>query len=158
MQQLLPAELAGLIYTVNSGAGTISANLSAIIRDIGTAVPGPEFRRQARDDDWTLLLSFFPREWNELAVSSPTMHSMPTGCWQRSKNRGAMAVIPARRNRTARRHHDREMYRWRNQIENYLARIKEFRSIATRYDKSFAAAIISSVAWLRQHDCQQALI
>ncbi len=57
---------------------------------------------------------------------------------------GAMAVIPARRNRTEPRHHDREMYKWRHRIENFFARIKEFRAIATRYDKteaSFAAAI-----------------
>ncbi len=57
---------------------------------------------------------------------------------------GAMAVIPPRRNRTVPRHHDREMYRWRHRIENFFARIKEFRAVATRYDKtdtSFAAAI-----------------
>ncbi len=57
---------------------------------------------------------------------------------------GAMAVIPPRRNRTILRHHDREMYKWRHQIGNFFARIKEFRAIATRYDKtdeSFAAAI-----------------
>ncbi len=57
---------------------------------------------------------------------------------------GAMAVIPPRRNRTKPRHHDREMYRWRHRTGNVFARIKEFRSIATRYDKpgeSFAAAI-----------------
>ena len=57
---------------------------------------------------------------------------------------GAMAVIPARRNRTNPRHHDREMYRWRHRIENFFARIREFRAVATRYDKtdtSFAAAI-----------------
>ena len=36
------------------------------------------------------------------------------------------------------------MYMWRHQIENFFAGIKEFRSVATRYDKtdeSFAAAI-----------------
>ncbi len=57
---------------------------------------------------------------------------------------GAMAVIPARRNRTVPRDHDREMYKWRHQIGNFFARIREFRAIATRYDKpgeSFAAAI-----------------
>ena len=58
--------------------------------------------------------------------------------------RGAEAVIPSRRNRTEPRDHDREMYRWRHQIENFFAKIKEFRAVATRYDKtdeSFAAAI-----------------
>ncbi len=57
---------------------------------------------------------------------------------------GAMAVIPARRNRSKLREHDQEMYKWRHQIENFFAKNKEFRSIATRYDKtdkSFAAAI-----------------
>ena len=38
----------------------------------------------------------------------------------------------------------REMYKWRHQIENLFAKLKEFRAVATRYDKtdaSFAAAI-----------------
>ena len=57
--------------------------------------------------------------------------------------RGAEAVIPSRRNRTAHRHHDQEMYKWRPQIENFFARIKEFRAVATRHNKTderFAAA------------------
>ena len=36
------------------------------------------------------------------------------------------------------------MYKWRHQIENLFARIKEFRTVATRHDKtdeSFAAGI-----------------
>jgi transposase len=28
------------------------------------------------------------------------------------------------------------MYRWRHLVENYFAKIKEFRGIATRYDKT----------------------
>ena len=58
--------------------------------------------------------------------------------------RGAEAVIPSKRNRTEPRDHDREMYGWRHQVENFFAKIKEFRSVATRYDKtdeSFAAAV-----------------
>ena len=46
--------------------------------------------------------------------------------------RGAEAVIPSRRNRTAPRHNDREMDKWRHQIANVFARIKEFRVVATR--------------------------
>ncbi len=58
--------------------------------------------------------------------------------------RGAEAVIPSKRNRTEPREHDREMYGWRHQVENFFAKIKEFRAIATRYDRtdaSFAAGI-----------------
>jgi transposase len=38
--------------------------------------------------------------------------------------------------------YNKEMYKWRHLVENYFAKIKEFRGIATRYDKtetSFAA-------------------
>jgi hypothetical protein len=32
--------------------------------------------------------------------------------------------------------YDKAMYRWRHLIENYFAKLKEFRAIATRYDKT----------------------
>ena len=58
--------------------------------------------------------------------------------------RGAAAVIPPKANRKAAITFDREMYRWRHLVENAFAKLKEFRAIATRYDKtdvSFAASI-----------------
>ena len=59
-------------------------------------------------------------------------------------DRGAAAAIPSRSNRKVIIDYDKEMYRWRHLVENYFAKIKEFRSIATRYDKtaeSFSANI-----------------
>ena len=59
-------------------------------------------------------------------------------------DRGVEAVIPPKTNRTHQRDFDRDLYRERHRIENFFARIKEFRAIATRYDKtasSFAAGI-----------------
>ncbi|HEY8611618.1 MAG TPA: IS5 family transposase [Roseomonas sp.] len=67
--------------------------------------------------------------------------------------RGAAAVIPPKANRKARFDFDRETYRWRHLIENLFAKLKGFRAIATRYDKTdtsfraninLAPAIISS--------------
>ena len=58
--------------------------------------------------------------------------------------RGAVAVIPPKANRKARFDFDRAMYRWRHLIENTFAKLKEFRAVATRYDKtdtSYAATI-----------------
>ena len=66
-------------------------------------------------------------------------------------DRGAMAVIPAKADRKTPIPHDAEMYKWRHLIENFFQRIKEFRRIATRYDKtdeSFAAAIYLVAAFL----------
>ena len=50
--------------------------------------------------------------------------------------RGATAVIPPDANREIQRGHDSEIYKWRHLVENDFARIKEFRAIATRYDKT----------------------
>ena len=74
--------------------------------------------------------------------------------WLRKQldQRGAIAVIPPRSNRKVQYAYDKVMYQWRHLVENYFAKIKEFRGIATRYDKTdtsfqaninLAAAIIS---------------
>tara|TARA_R100000655_G_scaffold91226_1_gene131950 strand:- start:11 stop:382 length:372 start_codon:yes stop_codon:yes gene_type:complete len=50
--------------------------------------------------------------------------------------RGATAVIPPKANRKIQRDYNVEVYKWRHLVENYFAKIKEFRGIATRYDKT----------------------
>jgi transposase len=50
--------------------------------------------------------------------------------------RGAIAVIPPKSNRKVQREYDEDAYCWRHLVENYFAKIKEFRGIATRYDKT----------------------
>lgn len=66
--------------------------------------------------------------------------------WIRAEldTRGAAAVIPPKSNRKGFFDFDRDIYRWRHLIENTFAKLKEFRAIATRYDKtdnSYAANI-----------------
>jgi hypothetical protein len=54
------------------------------------------------------------------------------------------AVIPLRRNRTIRRAYDRDLYQARHLIENFFCQLKQYRAIATRYDKTrrnFLAAV-----------------
>ena len=67
--------------------------------------------------------------------------------------RGAVAVIPPKASRKTLISCDRAMYRWRHLIGNHFAKLKEFRAVATRYDKTdtsyaatinLAAAIIAS--------------
>jgi transposase len=48
---------------------------------------------------------------------------------------GAQAIIPPRKNRRAQRAYDRYCYRERHLIECSFNRLKQFRRIATRYDK-----------------------
>ena len=65
---------------------------------------------------------------------------------------GKSAVIPPRPNRLTPREFDRHLYKERHLIENFFCKLKQFRAIATRYDKTarnflaaihLAAAIIS---------------
>jgi transposase len=67
------------------------------------------------------------------------------------KNKGV--VIPPKANRTIARPYDRDVYKARHLIENFFAKLKQFRAIATRYDKTarnFLATIhlTASVIWL----------
>jgi transposase len=50
--------------------------------------------------------------------------------------RGTKAVIPPKANHKTKRDHDRDAYKWRHLVENHFAKIKEFRAIATRYEKT----------------------
>jgi transposase len=58
--------------------------------------------------------------------------------------RGAEAVIPSTTSRRAPIPYDAQAYRYRNRIERMFCRLKDFRRIATRYDKlarNYAAAL-----------------
>jgi transposase len=52
------------------------------------------------------------------------------------EGRGAEAVIPPRKNRTEQRPYDRERYKDRNLVERFWHKIKQFRRVATRYEKT----------------------
>lgn len=49
---------------------------------------------------------------------------------------GKTIVIPPKRNRKNPRSYDKELYKARHLIENFFCRLKQFRAIATRYDKT----------------------
>jgi transposase len=46
-----------------------------------------------------------------------------------------LAVIPPKANRKTHRDYDKDLYKARHLIENFFCRLKQFRAIATRYDK-----------------------
>ena len=57
---------------------------------------------------------------------------------------GRVAVIPPKRNRKQPRDYDKHLYKERHLVENFFCKLKQFRAIATRYDKTarnFLAAI-----------------
>jgi transposase len=66
---------------------------------------------------------------------------------------GVEAVIPPKSNRKEQREYDKELYKARHLIENFFGKLKQYRAIATRYDKTarnFLGAIhlAASIIWL----------
>jgi transposase len=68
--------------------------------------------------------------------------------------RGITPCIPSKANRKVPIPHDRDLYRQRHKIENMFGRLKDWRRIATRYDRcahTFFSAIAIAAAvifWL----------
>ncbi len=63
------------------------------------------------------------------------------------------AVIPTKSNRRIPIPHDREKYRWRNLVERLFSKLKNWRRVATRYDKTAESylgfvALASVTLWL----------
>lgn len=67
---------------------------------------------------------------------------------------GAEAVIPSQPRRHVARPVDLACYRQRNQIERLMSRLKQFRRLATRYDKTATSYLgfvhfVCAILWLR---------
>ncbi len=54
-------------------------------------------------------------------------------------NMGAVAVIPPKSNRKIQREYDKDLYKERNLVERLFNKLKHFRRVATRYDKTASA-------------------
>lgn len=68
-------------------------------------------------------------------------------------NANVEAVIPAKANRRNPAPHDRVKYSWRNRIERLFNKLKNWRRIATRYDKTAESYLgfvnlASALLWL----------
>jgi putative transposase len=57
---------------------------------------------------------------------------------QRVAEAGTAVVIPPKRNRKIQRPYNADLYKERNRIERFFNRLKQFRRVATRYDKLLA--------------------
>jgi transposase len=73
------------------------------------------------------------------------------------QSKGGTAHIPTQRGRKVQRSVDPDLYRQRNLIERFFNKLKHFRRIATRFDKSarnFLAAVMlaSSRLWMRTYE------
>ncbi len=68
------------------------------------------------------------------------------------EGRGTKAVIPSLSNRKHPFGYDKKSYKSRHRVENAICRLKDFRRIATRYDRlarNFLAAVclVAAIVW-----------
>jgi transposase len=73
------------------------------------------------------------------------------------RQRGSAAHIPSTSRRLVRRSVDPALYRQRSLVERFFCKLKQFRRVATRFDKlarNFlaATALASARLWLRAHE------
>jgi transposase len=71
-----------------------------------------------------------------------------------AESKGSQAHIPTHRSRKLQRSVDPQLYRQRNLVERFFSKLKHFRRIATRYEKSarnYLAAVLlaASRLWTR---------
>ncbi|MFN5513645.1 MAG: transposase [Cyanobacteriota bacterium] len=74
-----------------------------------------------RDDQWERIKDLLPGREGTVGVTAKDNHPF--------------VVIPPKKNRQVQRSYDKALYKARHLIENFFAKLKQFRAIATRYDK-----------------------
>ena len=52
------------------------------------------------------------------------------------EEQGGAACIPSLANRKEQREYDRDLYKERNRVERFINRLKQYRRVATRYEKT----------------------
>jgi transposase len=110
-------------------------------------------------------LSLTPGQASDLSQAEPLLDEVEPEAFLADKaydadalietleERNITPVIPPKANRLVKRETDFALYRERNLVERFFCKIKQFRAIATRYDKlanTFLAAVhlISAIIWL----------
>lgn len=73
---------------------------------------------------------------------------------QQIRDEGALPIIPNRCNAIKKAYCPKRFYRRRHKIENFFCRIKDWRRIATRYDKlarNYLAAttLVAALYWIK---------
>ena len=117
---------------------------------LGRSCGGFSTKIHAKVDALGLPLKFMltPGQTHEIKIATPLLGNIQSDYLLADRaydcdefrytlqERGTQAVIPSKKNRLQPIIHDPHIYKERNVIERFFNRIKGFRRIATRYDKT----------------------
>ncbi len=107
-----------------------------------------------------------PGQWSDIAQAEDLVEGLPgehlladkaydsDGFRDHIDEAGMEAVIPSNRSRSQAIPYDAELYKERHLVECYINKIKHFRRIATRYEKTDTAYmamlfLVGAVIWMR---------
>ena len=110
----------------------------------------PNSRKSARADDREILNAIFYMLRTGITADKAYDSEKVR---QQIKDQGALPIIPSRCNAAKKAYCPKRFCRRRHKIENYFCRIKDWRRIATRYDKlarNFlaATALVGALYWI----------
>jgi len=105
----------------------------------------------AADEKTPIALVLTPGQQHDATVAEEVLHAVPDECPVKAavmdkaydsdairntlRDEGIKAVIPSKSNRVEPIPHDKKLYRQRNCVERLVGKLKQFRAIATRYEK-----------------------
>jgi transposase len=107
-----------------------------------------------------------PGQWHDITQAKDLVEGLPGeylladkaydsgGFRDHIDEAGMQAVIPPNRSRSRLIPYDKDVYKERNIVERFINKIKHFRRIATRYEKTDTAYmamlfLVGAVIWMR---------
>ena len=128
----------------------MSTKIHACVESLGNAVRLLATEGQAGDSPQALPLLAGLAPGKVLADTAYDSDATRAYCAER----GIEVVIPSHPNRTEPLPLDEETYRDRNKIERFFGRLKQYRRLATRYEKTVVSFLTfwhigAAIDWLR---------
>ena len=128
----------------------MSTKIHACTEALGNAVRRLATAGQAGDSPQALPLLAGLEPGKVLADTACDSDATRAYCTEK----GIEAVIPSHPGRTEARPMDEETYRDRNKIERFFGRLKQYRRLATRYEKTIVSFLAfwhigAALDWLR---------
>ncbi|MDY6938586.1 MAG: IS5 family transposase [Cyanobacteriota bacterium] len=135
---------------IGRSRGGLSTKIHAICDALGNPTGFHLTVGQAHDSDGADVLL---ENINSQTLLADKAYDADERVRQKLKSLACNPVIPSKANRVKSYPYDKHLYQARHLIENFFAKLKQFRAIATRYDKTArnllgAIHLAASIIWL----------
>lgn len=136
---------------IGRSCGGLSTKIHATCDALGN--PTGFYLTQGQEHDLVGVDTLIDKLTQAISVLADKAYDADDRMRLKLEKKGCQAIIPYKNNRITPGEYDKDTYKARHLIENFFAKLKQYRAIATRYDKTarnFLGAIYlaASVVWL----------